>query len=192
MRKILVTFILGVLAGLGAPQKASAYDIDCAIMLCMAGGFPPSAVCTRAYRVMIRRITPWPSLPPFGVCTFAAVPVALGGPGGEGELDTSLPEYDWLDRTHVIWFRGRSYEPRDDPRQWDWSIRSCDRENRACRYIQRVYGSHTPWPSTFVTESGQTLAMPVARGFGNFYARSIMVEYGDYEGTMGHSDWFSY
>jgi hypothetical protein len=35
---------------------------------------------------MIRRITPWPSLPPFGVCTFAHVPVELGGPGGEGEL----------------------------------------------------------------------------------------------------------
>ena len=31
---------------------------------------------------MIRRITPWPSRPPFGVCTYAAVPVALGGGGG--------------------------------------------------------------------------------------------------------------
>lgn len=192
MKRQILALAIASLAGLNAPQKARAYDIDCAIMLCMAGGFPPSAVCARAYRTMIRRITPWPSLPPFGVCTFAAVPVALGGPGGESELDTNLPDYEWLNRTHVIWFTGRSYTPRDDPRQWDWTIRSCDRENRTCRYISRVYGSHVPWPDTFVAESGQTIAMPRSRGFGNFYAREIMVEYGDYEGNMGHSEWFSY
>lgn len=96
MRRQAMAAAMGVMAVFGAPEKAQAYDIDCAIMLCMAGGFPPSAVCARAYRTMIRRITPWPSLPPFGVCTFAHVPVELGGPGGEGELDTNLPEYEWL------------------------------------------------------------------------------------------------
>jgi hypothetical protein len=192
MKRLILSAFFGVLTTLSSPQKAQAYDIDCAIMLCMAGGFPPSAVCARAYRTMIRRITPWPSRPPFGICTFAAVPVELGGPGGEGEVDTNLPEYEWLNRTHVIWFTGRSYTPRDDPRQWDWSIRSCDRENRTCRYIARVYGSRIRWPSSFVSESGQTILLPVGRGFGNFYSRDIMVEFGDYEGNMGHSDWFSY
>jgi hypothetical protein len=38
---------MGAMAVFGAPEKAQAYDIDCAIMLCMAGGFPPSAVCAR-------------------------------------------------------------------------------------------------------------------------------------------------
>ena len=145
MKRLILSAFFGVLTTLSSPQKAQAYDIDCAIMLCMAGGFPPSAVCARAYRTMIRRITPWPSRPPFGICTFAAVPVELGGPGGEGEVDTNLPEYEWLNRTHVIWFTGRSYTPRDDPRQWDWSIRSCDRENRTCRYIARVYGAAKPF-----------------------------------------------
>ena len=192
MRNWMAALSMGVLMTLGFPHRAQAYDIDCAIMLCMAGGFPPSAVCARAYRTMIRRITPWPSRPPFGICTFASVPVELGGPGGEGEVNTGLPEYEWLNRTHVIWFVGRSYTPRDDPRQWDWSIRSCDRENRTCRYIARVYGSHSRWPSSFVSESGQTILLPVGRGLENFYSRDIMVEYGDYEGNMGHSDWFSY
>ena len=109
MKRLILSAFFGVLTTLSSPQKAQAYDIDCAIMLCMAGGFPPSAVCARAYRTMIRRITPWPSRPPFGICTFAAVPVELGGPGGEGEVDTNLPEYEWLNRTHVIWFTGRSY-----------------------------------------------------------------------------------
>ena len=184
--------IIGVFGALGAPEKAQAYDIDCAIMLCMAGGFPPSAVCARAYRTMIRRITPWPSLPPFGVCTFAHVPVELGGPGGEGELDTNLPEYEWLNRTHVIWFTGQAYRERGGDQYWDWSLRSCDRENRTCRYIQRAYRSHTPWPMTFVSESGQEIAYPSGGSSSYFYSRSIMVEYGDYEGNMGHSEWFSY
>lgn len=47
-----------------APRPASAYQIDCAILLCLAGGFPPSEPCTRARAEMIRRITPWPIEPP--------------------------------------------------------------------------------------------------------------------------------
>lgn len=43
---------------------ASAYQIDCAILLCLAGGFPPSAPCAAARAEMIRRITPWPIEPP--------------------------------------------------------------------------------------------------------------------------------
>ncbi|WP_420006559.1 hypothetical protein [Arenibacterium sp. LLYu02] len=192
MKKQLAATAIALVTIAESANKASAYDIDCAIMLCMAGGFPPSAVCTRAYQTMIRRITPWPSLPPFGICTFANVPVELGGPGGMGDLDTSLPEYQWLNRTHVIWFSGRSYKTRDDPRLWDWSIRSCDRENRTCTYIQREYGSETPWPTTFVSESGQEILFPVAGQFTYSNVRSVMVEYGDFEGNMGHSDWLSY
>ncbi|PHS19442.1 MAG: hypothetical protein COA78_00180 [Blastopirellula sp.] len=192
MHRYILALAVSLAAFVGLPQKARAYDIDCAIMLCMAGGFPPSAVCAHAYRTMIWRITPWPSLPPFGICTYAAVPVALGGPGGIGELDTSLPDYAWLNRTHVIWFTGRSYESREESRQWNWTIRSCDRENRTCRNILQVYGSHTPWPATFVAEGGQVIAMPIGRGYGSFSVRSIMVEFGDYEGNMDHSEWFSY
>lgn len=47
-----------------APRPAAAYQIDCAILLCLAGGFPPSEPCARAHAEMIRRITPWPIEPP--------------------------------------------------------------------------------------------------------------------------------
>lgn len=46
------------------PIQASAYPIDCAILLCMAGGFPASVECSRAKAEVIRRITPWPIEPP--------------------------------------------------------------------------------------------------------------------------------
>ncbi len=192
MRRQAMAVAMGVMAVFEAPEKAQAYDIDCAIMLCMAGGFPPSAVCARAYRTMIRRITPWPSLPPFGVCSFAQVPVKLGGPGGVGELNTKLPEYEWLNRTHVIWFSGKAYRERGGELYWDWSIRSCDRENLICRYIEQVHRSHTPWPESFLSESDQEIAYPTGGESLRFSPRSVMVEYGDYEGNMGHSEWFHY
>ncbi|PTX41805.1 hypothetical protein IQ03_04910 [Gemmobacter caeni] len=47
-----------------APRPVLAYQIDCAILLCLAGGFPPSEPCGRAHAEMIRRITPWPIEPP--------------------------------------------------------------------------------------------------------------------------------
>ncbi|WP_134681458.1 hypothetical protein [Paracoccus ravus] len=48
---------------LSAPP-AKAYPIDCAILLCLAGGFPASAECAAAKAEMIRRVTPWPVEPP--------------------------------------------------------------------------------------------------------------------------------
>lgn len=192
MRCTVLAALIATTLPLTAAKPARAYDMDCAIMLCMAGGFPSSAVCAAAYAEMIRRITPWPVRPPFGICTFAAVPVDLGGPGGEGVLDISTPDYAWLRRTRVLWFFGRSYAPKDDPLQWDWTVRSCDHENSHCRTMISVSGSPTPWPATFVSENGQILNYPGGGSYTYFYRRAVMVEFGDYEGTMGHSDWFAY
>lgn len=41
-----------------------AHPIDCAILLCMAGGFPASSECALAKAEVIRRITPIPVEPP--------------------------------------------------------------------------------------------------------------------------------
>src|SRR6056297_1239424 len=50
-----------------APQVAKAYPVDCAILLCLAGGWPASAECAHARAVFIRRITPWPIEPPLQI-----------------------------------------------------------------------------------------------------------------------------
>lgn len=47
-------------------SEANAYDMDCKVILCIAGGFPSG--CTDAYRYMIERITRFRPLPPFGFC----------------------------------------------------------------------------------------------------------------------------
>lgn len=65
-----VTLLLG---GAVAPRPVAAddYDADCAVILCLAAGFPvePSGICGAAYDYMIDRITDRPPKPPFGTCT---------------------------------------------------------------------------------------------------------------------------
>lgn len=50
-----------------SPVQAQTYAIDCAILLCLAGGFPPSVPCARARAEFIRRVTPWPVEPPLQI-----------------------------------------------------------------------------------------------------------------------------
>jgi len=49
------------------PTAAKAYQVDCAILLCLSGGWPASAECAHARAVFIRRITPWPIEPPLQI-----------------------------------------------------------------------------------------------------------------------------
>lgn len=192
MRILVLRLILSILTLPIFAKVARAYDMDCAIMLCMAGGFPPGAVCSAAYAEMIRRITPWPVRPPYGICTYAAMPVQLGGPGGEREVDISTPDYGWLRRTRVLWFRGASYKDDSGPQKWDWSIHSCDFENDNCHVLFQVFRSRTPWPVGFVSENGQTIPYPDTEGRLAPFHRAVMVEFGDHAGVMGHSAWFAY
>lgn len=47
--------------------SAQTYPIDCAILLCLSGGWPASVPCARARAEFIRRITPWPVEPPLQI-----------------------------------------------------------------------------------------------------------------------------
>lgn len=55
-----IAFSLSIVPAI--PVKA--HPIDCAILLCMAGGFPASSECALAKAEVIRRITPIPVEPP--------------------------------------------------------------------------------------------------------------------------------
>lgn len=48
-------------------SRAQTYPIDCAILLCLSGGWPASVPCARARVEFIRRITPWPIEPPLQI-----------------------------------------------------------------------------------------------------------------------------
>ncbi|MBB5224571.1 hypothetical protein HNP73_004542 [Amaricoccus macauensis] len=86
---------LGGVAGLAPlPSAAADYDIDCAVILCMAAGFPSesSGTCSDAYDYMIDRITDRPPEPPFDTCTmsdgsaYGAAEVAFARPSRQSRV----------------------------------------------------------------------------------------------------------
>lgn len=60
--------LLAVLVFLAAAPAAPAYDMDCKLLLCLAGGFPPGCADAKAY--MIARLASAPPKPPIGFCAF--------------------------------------------------------------------------------------------------------------------------
>ncbi|MEO1607240.1 MAG: hypothetical protein AAFU34_18150 [Pseudomonadota bacterium] len=68
--------LVGSLMSVGLPDRlrAQTYPIDCAILLCLSGGWPASVPCSQARAEFIRRITPWPVEPPLQIwrCPMAA------------------------------------------------------------------------------------------------------------------------
>ena len=83
------TLALGALALPGG--SARAYPVDCAILLCLAGGWPANPVCTYAKATVVRRITPFPVEPPLQVwrCPMGGMgPAAAARVGGSALAGT--------------------------------------------------------------------------------------------------------
>ena len=65
VRRLLRSSVVVCVIGLALPAApARAYAVDCAILLCLAGGWPMSPVCQHAKVVFVTRLTPWPVEPP--------------------------------------------------------------------------------------------------------------------------------
>lgn len=102
---------------------AQAYPIDCAILLCMAGGFPASVECSRAKAEVIRRITPWPVEPPLQLwrCPMgvSAEDAALAGiPAPQLGRDGLTPEVrayrDGIEIYHIVRYSRRKTSEGDE------------------------------------------------------------------------------
>lgn len=98
---------------------AAAYPIDCAILLCMAGGFPASAECRAAKAEVIRRITPWPVEPPLqlwrcpmGVSPDDAILAGIAPPqlGPDGLTPEVRAYRDAMEIYHIRYRRFRDKE----------------------------------------------------------------------------------
>ncbi|MEO1986444.1 MAG: hypothetical protein ABGX47_07280 [Martelella sp.] len=70
LKRLTAVISIGVSAAainVAGTAPAQAYPIDCAILLCLAGGWPSSAPCSAAYAEVVRRITPLPVEPPLQI-----------------------------------------------------------------------------------------------------------------------------
>ena len=95
MARSKATLVTGAVAASLLAGPVAAYPIDCAILLCMAGGFPASAECSAAKVEVIRRITPWPIEPPLQLwrCPMGGSAVSLPNGGGSDSVPPEVAQY---------------------------------------------------------------------------------------------------
>lgn len=93
IRNLLAGFAVGLAASLPSANAAKAYPIDCAILLCLAGGFPASSECSAAKAEMMRRITPFPIEPPLQLWRCPMGNGNLSGGGATNRLPMEIARY---------------------------------------------------------------------------------------------------
>ena len=85
-------------------EPAHAFDMDCKVILCLAGGFP--AGCSDAYGYMIDRITRTPKpLPPFGFCAMSDGSEYQAHNVEYRYLNQGPSAYDCVQGTHLYYRR---------------------------------------------------------------------------------------
>lgn len=212
MNRLLSTAAMVVLClGPLAPKSAAAqgYQIDCAILLCLAGGWPPSVPCARARAEFIRRITPWPIEPPLQIwrCPMRA---ALESPDPVGRLRrlaginaappwSVAPERETM---HLAQALGLGVDIDVSDPAFDF-IRSIDvfqitarqREGRDdCNRSASVRRGTYDLSGQFRWQNSSVSALPPAfRGTERYgehcpdiWVRAVFVDWEDFEGTYGH------
>ena len=198
--------ISGLMASSGPAQ---AYQVDCAILLCLAGGWPASAECSHARAVFIARITPWPIEPPLQIwnCPMRAsfrreeqpmerlFDIAVRG---EPEPQLSTPDLPLelqlvRDRADAD-ISGPEFEFVRSIRVFEITYQQHRNRDGDCSSWSTVYmGSYGP-QGEYGRRRSSIATVPAASDFeipancGDYRYRTVFVEWRDYEGTYGHEE----
>ena len=192
---------------LAAPARA--YPVDCAILLCLAGGWPASAECAHARTVFIARITPWPVEPPLQIwnCPMRA--------NFRGEAKPIERLFDIAVRGEPVPLVSISETPLtlqlvQDRADVDISDPTFDFV-RSIRVFEITYqqrrssdGDCNSWGAVYMGTYGpqgdysrrrsSVSAVPTASDLAvpadcrSYWHRSVFVEWRDYEGSYGHEE----
>lgn len=211
-RQIATAVVLGLgWNGVGA-APAQAYQVDCAILLCLSGGWPASAPCAHARAVFIERITPWPIEPPLQIwrCPMGA---AFRGTGERAEWGTlidaayrehpalpmSIPETELLHEAQAtdgadIDISGREFDFVRSIRVFD--VQYSQRRNRDgdCITSDRARLGSYGDQGEYAWRRTTTAAVPPASEFAppagcaNYSYRGVFVDWRDYQGTYGSEE----
>ena len=205
LRSLSVGLATSSMLSLATP--AAAYPVDCAILLCLAGGWPASAECAHARAVFIARITPWPVEPPLQIwnCPMHAdfrrvTPVErlfdiafrpqpqLSLPAlpfedlitvqDQADLDISDPAYDFVRSIRVYQTEYRRHRSSDgDCNTWS-TVRL------------GTYGEQGDyaWHRSSVASLPPASSFSPSSGCNDYYFRSVFVDWKDYEGTYGFEE----
>ncbi|MDT1064679.1 hypothetical protein RM190_22680 [Paracoccus sp. CPCC 101403] len=172
---------------IAVPSGSPAYPIDCAILLCLAGGFPASTECTPAKVEMIRRITPFPVEPPLQLWN---CPMGGGGglPTGEGprQLPPEVRAYrDAIELYHIDYSQkrgGGDMHIRDRSRQGRYDVAG------NLSWSKMEMREAPSW--IFAVTGGDE--QKVKSGFGTImFWRGVLMRWRDYQGKTSE-EWVPY
>lgn len=209
MKPLLPALLLGLSLSTAVVTPAAAYPVDCAILLCLAGGWPASAECAHARAVFIRRITPWPIEPPLQIWN---CPMRAGFRGGERPTErlfditlssepvplVSIPETPVelqlvQDRADVD-ISGPAFDFVRSIRVFEITYQQRRNRDGDCNSWGSVYmGTYGP-QGEYSRRRSRVSAVPAASDLSvpadcrDYRHRSVFVEWRDYEGTYGHEE----
>lgn len=210
MKPLLPALLLGLGLSTATITPAAAYPVDCAILLCLAGGWPASAECAHARAVFIARITPWPIEPPLQIWN---CPMRAGFPVTERPLDRLLdiafPAEDPQplltkpeDLAGILRVQDAADVDISDPafdfvrsiRVFEITYQQHRNSDGDCNTWSAVYEGSYGEQGDYIRRRSSPAAIPEASDFSNppycgtYRHRSVFVEWRDFEGTYGHEE----
>ena len=210
MKPLFPALLLGLGLSSATITPAAAYPVDCAILLCLAGGWPASAECAHARAVFIRRITPWPIEPPLQIwnCPMRAsfhgeqrpierlYDIAFRADVPLAEL--SLPEVPAglipVDAQADVDISNPAFDFVRSIRVFEITYQQRRNRDGDCNSWGTVYMGSYGEQGDYSRRRSNISAVPEASDFGipascsNYWHRSVFVEWRDYEGTYGHEE----
>jgi len=201
--------LLGSFNGTANRVQAQTSQIDCAILLCLSGGWPASVPCARARAEFIRRITPWPIEPPLQIwrCPMGASYHPVSPSPDVGRLydilftepdPMSLPEGlapQWVQDRADINISGPEFNFVRSIRVYDVRYARQHESGRDddCNRSATIYLGTYGTQGEFSWARSAPSALPEAHtglerwGFNcpSIYHRSVFVDWRDYEGNYG-------
>lgn len=186
------------LTGISQPSssRAQTYPIDCAILLCLSGGWPASVPCSRARSEFIRRITPWPVEPPLQIwrCPMGASYEFKPQPNETGRIFDVLFQVDDFQTSQSLPATNRAPNSMTEPAVWRFGGTSDDLvpADLALRLVQDRADIDISGPEFNFVRSIRVFDVRYARqhesGRDGDCNRSAVVVLGTY-GTQGDFAW---
>ena len=196
-------------ASLSICSPAQAYPVDCAILLCLAGGWPASVECAQARAVFIARITPWPVEPPLQIWNCPMHATARRETPMEKLFDVALgpaapePLPLWTDAAPSASLIADQADVDISDPSYDFvrSIHVYQTEfhqhrnhdgdcNRWSSVRLGTYGEQGEyaWSTSSTDKLPDASAFSVPQSCNDYYFRSVFVDWRDYEGTYGFEE----
>lgn len=191
-------------------MPAAAYPVDCAILLCLAGGWPASEECANARAVFIARITPWPVEPPLQIwnCPMRAslnreiapmerlFEIALrreGGPWRQSQLENPSELYLAQDRADVD-ISDPAYDFVRSIHVFQIEYRRHRNRDGDCNTWSTIREGTYGEQGDFAWARSTPARVPSASAFrpgtscSDYWFRGVFVDWTDYEGTYGFEE----